>query len=82
MREREIVCVFLDTNYDTVIFYTTVDQEQSNPGYEKANPAFLLLDPSMIVRNCVQELFIGDIKSQGLIMCATPRIPYVVLLCH
>ena len=62
--------------------YTTVNQEQSNPGSKKGSPPCLFLDLSMIVRNCVEELFIGDIKSQGLIMCATPRIPYVVLLCH
>ena len=67
-----------DMKYDTVIFYTTVDREQSNPGSEKASPPYLLLNLSMIILNCVEELFIGDIKSQDLIMCTTPRIPYVV----
>ena len=69
-----------DDNYNTVIFYTTVDQEWSNPGSEKASPPCFLLDLGMLVRNRVQELFIGDIKSQDLIMCTTPRIPYVISL--
>ena len=50
-----------DLNYDTVIFYTTVDQEQINPGSKKASPPCILLDLSMNVHNHIQELFVGDI---------------------
>ena len=62
-------------NYDTVIFYKTVDWEQSNRGSKKARLPCLLLDLSMSVCNCVQELFIGDVKSQNLHMRTTTRDP-------
>ena len=81
-RERETVYVIPDMTYDTGIFYTTVHLEQSNTGSEKASPPCLLLDLSMIVRNHVQEVFIGDTQSQDLSMCTVSMIPYVVSLCH
>ena len=67
-----------DDNYNTVIFHTTFDQECIITGSKKANPTYHLLNLGMIVRNCVTELLVGDIKRQDLILCTTPRIPHVV----